>query len=74
MSITPDVQVDGPMWILVAREGEKNLVAYGRTLSIAVKNMEFKYKVTVSLPGRFGAFAEATADEYAKTTAEHSAE
>jgi hypothetical protein len=62
------------MWILIAREGERNLVAYGQTLSVAVKNMEFKYEVSVCVPDRFKPFAEAGAEDYAKASAGQVAE
>jgi hypothetical protein len=62
--IIPDVQIDGSLWILVARSGKKNLVAYGKTLAIAVKNMEFKYKMAVKIPTRYQPFTEVSAGDY----------
>jgi hypothetical protein len=73
-TIVPDVQIDGHTWTLIAREGENNLVAYGQTLSAAVKNMEFKYKVSVSVPDRFKPFAEAGTEDSAKASAGKAAE
>jgi hypothetical protein len=62
--VVPDVQIDGALWMLIARRGKKNLIAYGKTLGIAVKNMEFKYSVAVKLPNRYAPFAEVMAEDY----------
>ena len=75
MSITLDVQIDGAMWILIARDGEKNLFAYSNNiLSNAVKNMEFKYKIAVKLPSQFESYSEATAEEYRRSTEKQAAD